>query len=104
MTVGDLFLSLGLLPNSAILSQGLKNPHSYRGDYEQLAFEPCGEMTVADVIEVIEEGLLDTHAGYKGGAYKMSEDSDVFVAFEGCTGSSMHQIIIEGSTVCWACE
>ena len=33
------------------IRNGFKNPHSYRGYYDELAFEPCFETTVGDMLQ-----------------------------------------------------
>lgn len=68
----------------------ISKPHSYRGDYSQLAFEPTKlcfahrgdlkEATVKHILPMLEIADGEVFTGYKGGDYVMSGESEIFVA------------------------
>jgi len=66
---------------------GFKNPHSYRGYYEQLAFEPIRQkQSVEDALAVIRPCLGSTFQGYKGGDFKMADYTECWFAEYGTSG------------------
>ena len=64
------------------------NPHSYRGYYTDLAFEP-GESTVSALLEQSKEVLNTCLTGYKGGEFMMGPDTPLWVADYGDTGPAL---------------
>lgn len=79
---------------------------SYRGDYGNLALgfrELDGRtkaMTVAELIEECEEADGQTYQGYKGGDFKMSGNTPVWVANYGdSTGTVIVGVSDDGYTV-----
>ena len=60
---------------------GPKDVHSYRGYYEQLAvnYEDAEAPKVGDFLKVLEDALGENFYGYKGGVYKMTESTPVWV-------------------------
>ena len=89
MKLGKLIEVLQTLSPERVLEQGLRNPHSYRGYYDQLAFEPTQNITVAQMLEEAKSADGEAYMGYKGGAFEMNEDTDVYIAFEGSTGEEL---------------
>ena len=73
---------------------GFGNPHSYRGDYSDLAFQPAANVTVASMLSAAREALGSTYHGYKGGAYTMHEYSRVWLAWYGETGESIGPVLL----------
>lgn len=66
---------------------------SYRGYYEQLAIGHTPEMsygkkTVADLLEQLREAVGKTYEGYKGGQYKMTEQTPLWVTNSGNTSGT----------------
>lgn len=47
---------------------GFSYPHSYRGIYSELAFEPTPNVTVGEMLECAKSALDTTYQGWKGGA------------------------------------
>jgi hypothetical protein len=91
------------------VSLGFDNPHSYRGYYDQLAFELCKDATVGDMLKLAKESVGKTFTGWKGGEYEMDEFTTVWLAEYGCGGGEVigpvllglmlgkeHERIIEG--------
>lgn len=56
--------------------------HSYRGFYEDLALDYDSDIypTVGAVATELEEAIGKTFTGYKGGEYRMGEDSTLWVS------------------------
>jgi len=68
---------------------GFRNPHSYRGYYEDLAFEPAENVTVAEMTAAAESAVGATYEGYKGGSYTMGGYTTVWLAKYGETGETL---------------
>lgn len=64
------------------LPVGFHAPHSYRGYYEQLAFEVTYDITVGDMLAAAEAAMGATFQGWKGGDYVMDGDSDCWLVKE----------------------
>jgi hypothetical protein len=73
--LGDLIEAFTKLPRDQILPIGLHKPHSYRGDYMDLAFEATPNATAGDVADMLTACVGETFEGYKGGDYTMTRDS-----------------------------
>lgn len=82
-SLGELIAALSAVDGARTVKLGFGNPHSYRGYYEQLAFEPVADTTVADMLAAAQEALDTTYQGWKGGDFTMSESTDVWLAYEG---------------------
>lgn len=75
----------------------LDHPHSYRGYYVDLCFEPVsGEtMNIRDLISLIEDTKGKTYQGWKGGDFTMGDKSEIYVAEEGNTGPGLKTFLAE---------
>ncbi|WP_328465464.1 hypothetical protein OHA21_43655 [Actinoplanes sp. NBC_00393] len=71
-----------------VLPLGFANPHSYRGDYADLAFEPVKDITIAEVLAAARSALGATFEGYKGGDYTMTKHSDCWLAEHGSSSDN----------------
>ena len=89
MLLGTLIEILKRADQSAIVPHGFANPHSYRGYYERLAFEPADGVTVASMLLAATEANGSSYGGWKGGDFRMHEDTPVHLATEGCTGAEL---------------
>ena len=69
---------------------GICNPHSYRGIYEHVAFEPTTDAAqVGEVINMIKDNVLNLpFYGYKGGEFTMTTDSFAWISFYGMTNGN----------------
>ena len=86
MTLGKLIERLAAMSPSAGVPV-LKNPHSYRGYYEDLAFETTdGVETVFTTLEILRGCMGREFTGYKGGEYMIGETTPIWVADYGCCG------------------
>ena len=71
-TLQDIIKVLEAYPDQEkVLKIGFSYPHSYRGYYEDLAFEPEENVTVAQCLALAEDSLCTTFYGYKGGYFTM---------------------------------
>src|SRR5690242_3575186 len=80
MNLGDLIKRLELEDSARVLPLGFHNPHSYRGYYDQLAFEPASNVSVASLLAAARSALGKTFTGYKGGEYLMGSETPCWIA------------------------
>lgn len=84
MRLGELIAALeNIKDQDYIPEQGFCNPHSYRGDYEELAFEPAYGVSVAEMLNTAKRAVGATFCGWKGGYYTMGLNTLVNLAVEG---------------------
>lgn len=95
MTLSGLIERLKELPPEMEFN-GFYFPHSYRGYYEDLAFEPIEGRVVKYVLEDVEKCLDKTFCGYKGGDFLMDADTPIWIANYGCGGKKLLGISDEG--------
>lgn len=76
----ELIEQLELLPQDGVLPFGFGEPMSYRGYYEELAFEPIENAKVSDMLAHAKSAMGKTFTGYKGGEFEMGEFSDCYIA------------------------
>lgn len=86
MTLDDLLTQLGEADQALVLPHAFNNPHSYRGYYDELAFEPAENITVGDVAAAAWSAMDETFTGYKGGEFTMTGDTTCWMAYEGSSG------------------
>lgn len=83
MTLGGLIDALAQLPPDRAIA-GLCEPHSYRGYYCDVAFEPSDEArSVADVLAEARGCMGEIFIGYKGGDYTMGRNTPVWISLYG---------------------
>lgn len=72
--------------------------HSYRGYYDQLALGYSKEdINVAEVITLLKNSIGVVFTGYKGGNYKMTENTPMWVSNVGeATGDAIIDVIDNG--------
>lgn len=99
LTLGGLIDALeNMAPDTEIT--GLGGMNSYRGYYEDLAFEPItGSETAAKLLSRCTDALGTTLTGYKGGEYVVDLDAPLWVAPFGCTGVRLMAIDSDGTVV-----
>lgn len=100
MKLGELIKALEALPQDATVAHGFGSPHSYRGDYSQLAFSPIEEARVADMLVHARGALHRTFTGYKGGEYQMDRFTECFIAEHDECGEALTASRID----CWRLE
>jgi hypothetical protein len=85
-TLGEIIAHLETLPLDMVAEDGFGNPHSYRGHYEDLAFEPAAGVTVGSMLAAARGALGRTFSGYKGGDYVMRSFARCWLAPYGACG------------------
>ena len=96
MYLGDLIAYLEKLEPTLIAPRGFHNPHSYRGDYYDLAFEPMdGPIAAGDLLEIVRSARGQTFEGYKGGDYKMGDYTQTWIANYGETGGGISEMLLD---------
>lgn len=98
MTLGKLIQFLERMDPDRLMEKGFHNPHSYRGYYDQLAFEPADDVTVERMLAEAKRALGNTYTGWKGGEFTMDANTIVNVAPKGsCTmdGDGMAEFILD---------
>ncbi|MFD8777559.1 hypothetical protein [Streptomyces sp. NPDC059916] len=80
MNLGELITALEAADPTLVVEHGFNNPHSYRGDYMELAFEPATTVPVQDMITAARSALDTTYTGYKGGEFTMTADTWVWLS------------------------
>lgn len=73
---------------NAVVPYGFGEPHSYRGDYSQLAFDPVENAKIGDMLAHARSALGETFEGYKGGEFTMNEYTDCYIAEYGTCGDA----------------
>ena len=89
MTLGELIAALEKLNPELEVPLGFGEPHSYRGDYYDLAFEPKRNVTVGEMLADAKSALGTTYQGYKGGDFTMNEWTTCWLAEYGSTGETI---------------
>lgn len=96
LTLGDLIARLEQADPTRTVATGFANPHSYRGYYEDLAFEVTGPTTVQAMLDAARHALGATFQGYKGGDYRMADWTSVWlVQHEGECGESLGAVFLD---------
>jgi hypothetical protein len=96
-TLGELIDTLKTMPPDAKVAN-LTSPHSYRGYYEDLAFEKeVGIRLASELLSECESCLHKTFIGYKGGEYGMNKETSVWIADWGETGERIIRLNADGT-------
>lgn len=63
---------------------------SYRGYYDHLAIDPDGDkhVSVVDFLNILRAAIGNVYEGYKGGDFRMSRETPMWVARYGESGST----------------
>lgn len=78
--LGDLIARLEREDPARILPIGFADPHSFRGYYDELAFEPRRNIAIGDMLAAARSALGATFGGYKDGEYTMGNYTDCWIA------------------------
>lgn len=89
MKLEQLITFLQQYPADKVVPLGFCNPHSYRGNFWDLAFEPRENVTVGEMLAVAENAVGKSFVGYKGGKFKMGRDTECYLANYGCSGETL---------------
>lgn len=97
MTLGKLIDALLSLPQEKEIDV-IENPHSYRGYYNDLAFEKSkGKCTVSKTLEMCRSCMGEVFQGYKGGEYQMGRNTPIWLAKYGCCGKKITALLENGN-------
>ncbi|MDP2652088.1 MAG: hypothetical protein Q8O94_03050 [bacterium] len=77
-----------------VVPLGFTSPHSYRGTYRELAFEPAPQVKIKEMLKDARSAVGSTYSGWKGGEYTMEEISDVYLAKRGECGEEIGTILL----------
>jgi hypothetical protein len=95
MTLGELIAVLKAEDQALVVPRGFAHPHSYRGYYFQLAFEPSENVTVGSMLADAENAVGAVFTGWKGGNYTMSEHTKVWLAHRGNCGEEIGPTLLK---------
>ena len=73
-----------------VFSIAFDEAHSYRGYYDEVAFEPATGVSVGKIKQQIERAFNETFTGYKGGEFQYSADTPVHLAYYGSAEGGEH--------------
>lgn len=82
LTLGEVITALSAHDPDKRLKVGFRHPHSWRGDYSELAFEAAENVTVRDMLDEAKTAVGTTFQGWKGGDYTMDADTFVWLVRE----------------------
>jgi hypothetical protein len=88
LSLGDLITRLEREDPNRVVPLGFARPHSYRGDYMDLAFEPVSNVTIGSMLDAARSAVGTTYQGWKGGDYTMGEHTGCWLAEEGTSGDN----------------
>lgn len=95
MTLDELIRVLDAEDPNRVLPLGFSNPHSWRGDYYQLAFEPTANVTIGQMLTDARSARGTTYEGWKGGQYTMNDMTDCWLDETGSsTGETLGPILL----------
>lgn len=100
MTLKQLIKLLEMYDPTTRVRHGFSHPHSYRGFYEQLAFEPDEHVTVGSMLADAKSALGTVFEGYKGGQFCMDQDTNVWLASYGSSGEAMTESVVRYMIEC----
>ena len=97
MTLGSLIDALAAMPEGASVAN-LRDAHSYRGYYCDIAFERHeGVRPATGLLADCRAAMGEVFMGYKGGDYVMGRQTPVWVASYGCCGDKLMAIGASGN-------
>jgi hypothetical protein len=96
MSLGEIIERLEKEDPDRVLKIGWGEPASYRGYYEDVAFEPANDVTIGSMLENAESALGQTFSGYKGGDFKMHEHTECWIAEYGrSNGAQISDLLLD---------
>lgn len=95
MTLKELIEELGKHNPGKVVPHGFDHPHSDRGNYSNLAFEPTENVTVGQMLKAAKSALGTTYIGWKGGEFTMEEHTDCYIGEEGYCGEGIGPTLLK---------
>lgn len=81
--------------HSRVIANGFARPHSYRGYYDQLAFEPAPSVTIGSMLAAAKSAIGKTFIGWKGGEFVMDKWTPVWIAVRGDSGHEISPPLLD---------
>lgn len=91
-TLGILIDWLELQDQNLIVDDGFGSPHSDRGSYDELAFDPLPRAKITDMLAHAKSAVGATFTGWKGGKYTMDRHTPVYIGEHGDCGDAITPI------------
>lgn len=85
-TLGDLIEFLETMDPEMTVKDGFGSPHSDRGSYDELAFDPAPEARIGDMLANAKSANGGTFEGWKGGDFTMCRETPVYIGEYGDCG------------------
>jgi len=79
MNLGSLIDWLEKQDQELVVKDGFGSPHSDRGSYDELAFDPAPEAKISDMLKYAKSADGAKFEGWKGGVYKMDRSTSVYI-------------------------
>ncbi len=79
ITLGVLIDWLERQDPNAVVKHGMVDPHSYRGIYSDLAFQPKLNVSFGQMLNEAKRALGNVYHGYKGGEYEVDNNTPVWI-------------------------
>ena len=99
MTLGKLIKALEAMPAGAQVSN-INGAHSYRGYYDDLAFERGeGTQPASELLAKCRDAMGRVFDGYKGGDFVMHENTPVWIAEYGNCGQMLMGFHPDGTII-----
>jgi hypothetical protein len=96
VNLGELIARLETADPNQVVKHGFLNPHSYRGDYMDLAFEPAEDITVGEMLAAARSAVGATFQGWKGGDFVMHSDTWCWLSQQGdASGETISALLLE---------
>jgi hypothetical protein len=95
MELGELINRLKEEDYALVVPNGFGSPHSYRGYYEQLAFEPAKDVTIGSMLKCARACVGKIFIGYKGGNFEMNTYTECWLAEYGHCGEELGGRLLE---------
>lgn len=89
MYLAELIETLESYNPETVVKEGFNSPHSYRGYYDELAFEPARNVTIGEMLAAAKEADGATYQGYKGGEFTMGGFTNTHIANYGDCGDAL---------------
>lgn len=78
------------------LPVGFHRPHSYRGDYSEVAFEITEDITIQRMLDEVKSAIGTVYEGYKGGNYLMRDYTTAWLVLEeGVCGETIGSVLLD---------
>lgn len=90
----DIIEELEKWDRDLMVRPGFGAPHSDRGDYSELAFDPTEQATVGEMLDHARSALGRTFEGWKGGEYIMNEWTPCHIGAYGTCGESIGPLTV----------